>query len=322
MERARSLTVSLGLYNVAKEEQNRIIPPLSSIPPVSGEWIRWGGPVVHSNLATEGAILFLHGGGFFMGSAKSHRAINFRLSRASGKSIFSANYRLAPEHPFPAALEDAIAAFMYMTMEMDIPAHRIILCGDSAGGCLAVQVSMALRDMDQAIPGGVVMWSPWLDVMHSSPSIDSASADYLPDPRRQLGPCPGLWDGVHYYAPEPDMLRHPWVSPHYKEDLSGLPPMLIQCGQAERLRDEAVSFAARASLDRQDQGHVYEDMPHVWHNFATVPLAQEALDRTANFTQVVLDDSVKEGKDDGTRIGWGKWKVGHGGIVSPYHHDE
>ncbi|RKP28191.1 Alpha/beta hydrolase fold-3, partial [Syncephalis pseudoplumigaleata] len=202
-------------------------------------------------------VLYLHGGGYFAGSAATHRAVTSRLAQDTGAAVFALNYRLAPEHPFPAALQDALAAYFYLTQAYlteategeqagsdagsifpprddvpGIPPERIIVAGDSAGGGLAIALLLALRDLHLPMPAGATTLSPWLDQSGSSTGADTNSAsDFLPNPHVIDEVNTPWWqsdaDREHFYVRQRALLTCPYVSPLWANDLSGLPPILL-----------------------------------------------------------------------------------------------
>jgi acetyl esterase/lipase len=215
-------------------------------------------------------LLYLHGGGYGGGSALSHSELAARLARASGAVAVLPEYRLAPEDPFPAALDDALTAYRVTLEELDGDAARIVAGGDSAGGGLAVAMCVALRDAGDPLPHSLALLSPWLDLTCSSPSWD---ARFEGDPVLDRS----LREAAERYLAGADA-RDPLASPLFA-DLSGLPPVFLQVGTHEILYDDAVSFAdqaTRAGVEVElEIGH---DLIHVWPIF---PITPEAVASTA-----------------------------------------
>jgi monoterpene epsilon-lactone hydrolase len=217
-------------------------------------------------------VLYLHGGAYYRGSLHTHRDLCSRISRAAGVAVLNVGYRLAPEHPFPAALEDACAAYRWL-VGTGIAPGRIFLAGDSAGGGLAAALLLFLREQREALPGGAVLLSPWTDLEQTGPSMASRAAA---DPS-MAKPYLDRVAAIYLGAADP---CDPLASPLYG-DLRGLPPLLIQVGTAEVLEDDAARFAEKAEaagvtvrLER------WPDMIHVWHRYAVLlPEAQEAIAR-------------------------------------------
>src|SRR5438552_1164232 len=179
-------------------------------------------------------ILYLHGGGYCIGSPRTHREFAARLARAADATVVLIDYRLAPEHPFPAAAEDATAAYRWLLGRGQAPA-RLVVAGDSAGGGLTVATLVSLRDQGVVLPAAAVCLSPWVDLEASGESMTTkAGADPLIDRE-------GLDQMAAHYLGGADA-RTPLASPLYA-DLAGLPPVLIQVGTAEVLLDDAVRLA-------------------------------------------------------------------------------
>ncbi|MDX2170475.1 MAG: alpha/beta hydrolase [Deltaproteobacteria bacterium] len=215
-------------------------------------------------------LLYLHGGGYCVGSLKSHRGLATDLSRAAGVRVLLLDYRLAPEHPFPAAVDDALAAYRAL-LAQDVEARHIAIAGDSAGGGLTAATLLALRDAGLPRPAAGVLLSPWLDLTLSGESMDGRAAI---DPMVQREPLQRMAD-AYLAGADP---RAPLASPLFA-DLHGLPPLLIQVGSAETLLDDSTRFAARArAADVSVRLDVWDDMIHVFNAFAF--LLPEA--RTAN----------------------------------------
>lgn len=237
---------------------------------VPGEWLR----------RTEapprrGSLLYLHGGAYCVGSPATHRSLTSRLARVTGLPVFAADYRLAPEHPFPAALDDALAA--YRALRADGP---VIIAGDSAGGGLALATALALRDAGAPAPAAVVLFSPWVDLQ---------SPDCPPPEPSGEAMLSAAWiaAGAALYVGGPAMnasLANPQVSP-LRADLRGLPPMLIQAGTDELLNGQAL--ALHDALQAAGVAVRCEITPRRWHVFqlhaGALPSANAALDRVARF---------------------------------------
>ncbi|MFX1451740.1 MAG: alpha/beta hydrolase [Promethearchaeota archaeon] len=221
-------------------------------------------------------ILYLHGGGYVIGSIKTHREMVGRIARASEARGFLINYRLAPEHKFPAAVEDSTLAYRWLLNEGFTP-DRIVIAGDSAGGGLTVATLVALRDQGEPLPAAAVCLSPWIDLEGLGESIKTkAGIDPLFD-----------WNGVvenaKLYLGDTDP-RNPLAAPLYA-DLIGLPPMLIQVGTCEILLDDSIRLAERA----KEAGvnvilEPWEEMIHVFQCFGYyLPEAQEAVEHIGDF---------------------------------------
>lgn len=229
----------------------------------------------------EHVVLYLHGGGYIFGSINTHRDIASRISRASGARVLVIEYRLAPEYPFPAGLEDSLTAYRWLLAQGVNPA-RLFIAGDSAGGGMTVATLLSLRDAGDPLPAAAVCISPWVDQEGSGESM-TTKADL--DPMVQREPMLAAAAAYHgKFGP-----RHRLVSPIYA-DLSGLPPMLIQVGTSETLLDDSRRLAALAKEAGVDVTlEPWEDMIHVWHIFAIVlPEGQQAIERIGEYIREKL----------------------------------
>jgi acetyl esterase/lipase len=225
--------------------------------------------------ADPGVILYLHGGAYALGSINTHREFVARLAHAAGVRGLAIDYRLAPEHPFPAALEDVTTAYDWLLAEGVAPS-RIILAGDSAGGGLALATLVALRDAGKPLPGGAVCISPWTDLTLTGASIqDKAQLDFILD-------AGSLEMYARLYAGERDRAS-PLISPLFA-DLRDLPPLLIQVGTDEILLDDARRCAARARQAGVDVTlEVWDGMFHVFQVVPFLPETKRAVGQIAGF---------------------------------------
>jgi monoterpene epsilon-lactone hydrolase len=225
-------------------------------------------------------ILYLHGGGYYFCSPRSHRSIVFGLATRSRAPAFSLDYRLAPEARFPAALDDALAAYRQL-LAYGTPPQSIVISGDSAGGGLALATLVALRDAGDPLPAGGLLFSPWTDLGASGASIRTNDGV---DPMFS-GPAIGRAAKV-YLGDTP--ATHPYASPVYA-DLHGLPPLFIQAGSTEVLLDDARRVADNArSAGVSVELQIWPNMPHVWQIFTPfIPEARRALDGAAAFLRQV-----------------------------------
>ena len=239
---------------------------------VPGEWVSAPGA------DTGRAVLYLHGGGYVIGSINTHRSLAARLARAAGARVLVIDYRLAPEHPHPAAVEDSVAAYRFM-LAQGLKAARIAVAGDSAGGGLTVATLVAIRDAKLPLPAAGVCLSPWVDLEGIGESM-TAKADLDPIVQK-----PGLLRMSAAYLGGKDP-RTPLAAPIYA-DLSGLPPLLIHVGTAETLLDDAVRLARRAREGGVAVSYeAADDMIHVWHLFAPIlDEGQQAIDRVGAFVR-------------------------------------
>ena len=224
------------------------------------------------------AVLYLHGGGYVIGSIDTHRSLAARLSRASKARVLAIDYRLAPEHPHPAAVDDSVAAYRWMLTQGLKPA-RIAVAGDSAGGGLTVATLVAIRNAKLPLPGAGACLSPWVDLEGIGESMTTKAGV---DPIVQKA---GLLQMAAAYLAGKDP-RTPLAAPLYA-DLSGLPPLLIQVGTAETLLDDASRLAERARKAGVTVSYEpWESMIHVWHLFAPMlDEGQQAIDRIGEFVR-------------------------------------
>lgn len=239
---------------------------------MDAEWL------IPSEPLDDARLLYIHGGAWMAGGLDSHRGLVSRIAEASGIPTLTIDYRLAPEHPFPAGLEDCVSAYGWLLENGPHgagPCGRAFIAGDSAGGNLALASLLVLKGVPEALPDAAVALSPATDFTASGASVETRRAvdpviDHSRTPGMQRLYCPG--HGA----------KEPLISPLFGE-LAGLPPLLIQAGDAETLLDDSVMFAARAS----EAGvaatlEVWDGMPHVWQFFAPV-LAES----TAAITSIV-----------------------------------
>lgn len=243
---------------------------------IAAEWLRPVG-------ATDNrAVLYLHGGAFTMGSCTTHRALASRIAVASHTPVLLPEFRLAPEYPFPAALEDVVATYRWL-IEQGIPPQKMIIAGDSSGGGLAIALAVLLREKDVPLPAAIACLSPWADLELTGESLTT---------RAQVDPLCSLEESRYhasFYTGKHDA-RAPLVSPIYA-DLHNLPPILIQVGDREILLSDATRLTERARKDGVDaELEVWDGMWHVWHLFAKyVPEGQRAIDRMGAFIRKHLD---------------------------------
>jgi len=241
---------------------------------VPGEWIE-------APDADLGAMLYLHGGAYALGSIKIHRELVGRLARATRTRCLALGYRLAPEHPFPAALEDATAAYRWL-LNRGFGPSQIIIAGDSAGGGLTLATLVALRDAGDPLPAGAVCISPWTDLALTGKSVqDKAQADIILNPDC-LRTYANFYAGQHDYS-------SPLISPLYA-DLKGLPPLLIQVGSDEILLDDA----ARCAVKAQAAGvkvtlDISDEMFHCYQMVSLLPEAKKAVEQIAGFVSQQLE---------------------------------
>jgi monoterpene epsilon-lactone hydrolase len=226
----------------------------------------------------ERVIYYLHGGGYVAGSITTHREMASRLARAAKARVLLIDYQLAPEHPFPAAVEDAVAGYRWL-LSSGVKPTRVAIAGESAGGGLSVATLVALRDALEPLPAAAVAVSPWVDMQAVGESMVSRAAV---DPLLQRDM---LLEMARNYLGNAEP-RTPLASPIHA-DLAGLPPLLIQVGTAEVLYDDATRLTERAeSAGVEVVLEPWEDMIHMWPAFAAMlPEGQQAIDRIGEFVQ-------------------------------------
>jgi monoterpene epsilon-lactone hydrolase len=238
---------------------------------VDGEWI------VPADARHDKAILYFHGGGFRIGSVASHRDLIARMAEASGCRALAINYRLAPEHRFPAALDDALRAYGWMQGQ-GLQPDSIAFAGDSAGGNLVLGAMLALRTRGESLPVAGVLMSPWTDLAATGASYESRA---MADPIHQRAMIKAL--AKNYLGEEGDPLN-PLASPLYA-DLAGLPPLLIHVGDRETVLDDSTEFAEKAHAAGVDvELEVWDNMIHVFQMFGSeLPEARQAIASIAKF---------------------------------------
>lgn len=233
--------------------------------------------VNHDEFERDRVLLYFHGGGYVSGSPRHYQGLIARLANSAQMPMLAVDYRLAPEHPFPAALEDAWSAYWWLLSE-EIAPDRIAIGGDSAGGGLAMALLLALKDTGMPQPASAFAISPWLDLTMSGISIETNfESDYLS--------LAGMEKTAEMYLNGRDA-RNPLASPIFG-DLRGLPPLLVQAGTAEMLYDDARIFCKRAA----DAGvnvefEPWPNMVHVWHAFHSLDArAEQAIASIGRFVR-------------------------------------
>ena len=227
------------------------------------------------------AILYIHGGGWVSCSPQTHRAITWRLAHLTGVPVYAVDYRLAPEHPYPAALNDALSAYEAL-LARGIEAENIVVAGDSAGGNLTLALALLLKEEKKRFPAALVVLSPVTDLTAGGESFKTnANSDvvFTPDLLGRFAPI---------YAPDTD-LKDPFVSPLFG-DVSGLPPTLFQVAGSELLLDDSVRMARK--MQEAEVDAVLEVWPGLWHVWQltadALPEAEEALKKIAEFVKRYL----------------------------------
>jgi acetyl esterase/lipase len=257
------------------------LPPVggADLSPVDAGGVEAEWTIPHGLDRPKGTLLYLHGGGYMEGSIATHRRLVTSLCVAAEVRGLSVDYRLAPEHPFPAAVDDAVAAYRWLvdssTSGGGEDPSRVIVAGDSAGGGLSAALLLALRDAGDPLPAGAYLLSPWTDLAATGDSMKSrAAVDPMIDPN-------DTEKTASYYSPNRDF-KNPLISPLYA-DLNGLPPLLVHVGDAEVLLDDAVRLADKARLAGVPvECDVWPEAFHVFQMLAgLVPEADEAIAQAA-----------------------------------------
>jgi acetyl esterase/lipase len=221
-------------------------------------------------------ILYLHGGGYLFGSARTHRVMLAHMARAAKARVLALDYRLAPEIPFPAPVEDSVSAYQWL-LGQGIAAEKMAFAGDSAGGGLVVAALVALRSVGEPMPAAAICISAWAD-MESTGESQTTNAEADPSVSKER-----LLKIAKVYLAGKDP-RAPLASPIHA-DLTGLPPLLLQVGGIEVLLDDSTMLKARAKeAGVPVEMEVWDDMPHVWHHYAPIlPEAREAIGKIGEF---------------------------------------
>ena len=237
---------------------------------VSADWVSV------SDSDADRVILYLHGGAYVIGSRNTHRGLAGRIARAAGAQVLLPEYRLAPEHPFPAAVEDATACWRWLISEGHAP-ERMAIAGDSAGGGLTMATLLALKAAGDPLPACAVGLSPWTDLEGTGPSTEPGAVDDPMLTREGL-----RTSGEQYAAAD---LRNPLASPLHGE-LADLPPLLLQVGTREILLSDSTRFAEKArSAGVEVTLEIEEGLVHVWQMLPGVPEAQSAVERIGAFIE-------------------------------------
>ncbi len=225
-------------------------------------------------------VLYFHGGGFIMGSNRTHRSLTAFISRTAGARVLSVDYSLAPEHPFPAGLNDCVGAYKWLRNNGYEP-ETVIFAGDSAGGNLTIATMLALKAQSERLPAAGVCLSPGFDLALTGKSLQTLAGI---DPIIHRGDLEYM---VKSYLPDGDPTTET-ASPLYG-DLTGLPPVLIQVGSDEVLLDDSRRFAQRArEMGVQVQLAIYQDMTHVWQMAAgIIPEARKAVEEIGDFMKSI-----------------------------------
>jgi monoterpene epsilon-lactone hydrolase len=260
---------------LAKKANRQVKAEKVSANGVDAEWL------TTPDVSADKAILYLHGGGYVIGSIESHRHFAAEAGRQAGARTLIINYRMAPEHPFPAAVDDTVAAYRYL-LDSGIAAKNICIAGDSAGGGLVVGALLAIKDAKLPLPGCGWCISPWVDMEALGQSFADRAAT---DPQVQKATIQFMAQ-TYLNGADP---RHAYAAPIYG-DLRGLPPLMIQVGSIETLLDDSLQLARKCALDDVPATlEVWPEMVHIWHIwFPMLTAGQRALESGGAFVRNAL----------------------------------
>lgn len=250
--------------------------------PIKGEWQR------PADSSSNHTILYFHGGGYVFGRPHTHRLLTYQLALAAQANLFSLDYRLAPEHPCPAAIDDAVAAYQWLRARGHDP-KNISFAGDSAGGGLVMSALQTLRDNGDPMPSSAILYSPYTDLaLEGASHKGNAETD-------AMFKLSSIELGAKYYAGELGA-RDPRCSPLYG-NMSGLPPLLIYASSSEMLLDDSARLVRRAEQEGVDVSFVvHEGLPHAWPIFGSlIPEAMTSIKESAVFVRKYAPfNSVKD----------------------------
>ena len=242
---------------------------------IPAEWI------IPPNVKNEKVIIHLFGGGYVMGTIETRRWLPFLISRVSNVRSLLTGYRLAPEHPYPAALEDSITVYKWL-LSTGLSSQNIVFTGASAGGGLVVSTLVRLRELNLPLPAGAALLSPWTDLACTGESLES-NAEYEP------GISVPILRGIAKLYHGDQNPKNPMISPLYAH-LDNLPPLLIHVGNIETLRDDSIRLADRAKAGGTDVTlKIWAEMPHVFQNYYNdIPESNQSIEDIGNFIQRIL----------------------------------
>ncbi|MBU0712226.1 alpha/beta hydrolase [bacterium] len=274
LQRGKDLTLSeqrkrLEHFAETFKVSKRVQIESTRINQISAEWI------TPDNCPSNTIIMYMHGGAYCAGSLNTHRAFLGRLAMACKCKVFNIEYRLAPEYPYPAALNDVFAVYNYLMKTF--PANKIVFAGDSAGGGLAVALAMRSRDDKIALPAACILMAPWVDLSCDNATYQSVGKKDVLLNRKRLKRNARIYAG-------PEDIRHSYISPVYG-NLSGLPPVLIQVGTHDMLLGEAQVLSERLeSAGTAVSLEVWPKMMHGWQVLGNlIPESRQAIQKIAEF---------------------------------------
>lgn len=273
VDRARAMVTKMAKRNppVPKEVQHTPVAAQPHKGLCPAEWLQTEG--------AETTVVYFHGGGYFFCGLDTHRPVAAYLAKAGKLKVLSVDYRMAPEHVFPAAIDDALAWWTHL-LEQGLDPKKVVFGGDSAGGGLTLATLLAARDKGVPMPAGAFLFSPWADLSCSGDTMKTmAKADVMFDPNA-LPQAAAL-----YLAGR--SAQTPLASPVFA-DLSGLPPLMIHASEHEVLLDDSRRVHANAQKTGvPSELHLKPKMPHVWPTMVLLPEARESLKDTVAFIRRV-----------------------------------
>jgi acetyl esterase/lipase len=259
-----------GMEKVAFKVADDVGVEAVTVAGCAAEWLR------APEADAQRAILYLHGGGYVMGSLTTHRSLGGEVSRAAKAAVLMLDYRLAPESPFPAAVDDSVTAFQWL-VEKGFKPQNLAIAGDSAGGGLTAATLVALRDRKLPLPKAAVCISPWSDLTCTNESYKTrAEADPMVTPD-------GIGNMAGVYLQGADT-KNPLASPNFA-DWQGMPSLLIHVGRDEVLLDDSIKLHEKAkAADVDSTLEIWDDMIHVWHAFhPMLPEGKQGIERVGAF---------------------------------------
>jgi len=237
-------------------------------------------------LRTDAVVVYIHGGAYIVGEPDGYHGISGNLAQKLGAKVFLPDYRLAPEHPFPASIDDTLRFYKGL-LDEGYPAKKIVFAGESAGGAMTVTVMVAARNSGLALPAGGVAISPWANLEHTGISMTNRETIDLLNTK----------DGLVFLARvflQGALPNHPMASPVFA-DVTGLPPIMVQVGEAELMLTDGMRLATHLAENRVRMTlEVWPQMFHAWHFVANLqPEARQALESAALFLEQCLRDADK-----------------------------
>lgn len=272
--KGKPFTLQEGRVWIEKVGQRFPTLPNTTVTPVSAHGIPCEWVATPSSDANK-VILFFHGGAYAAGSLHSHRGLASRLALTTNSRVLSVDYRLAPEHPFPAAIDDTVTTYKWLLKQ--VGASHIVLAGDSAGGGLVLSTLLKLKEDQLNLPAAGVLVCPWLDLTAQNPAIEKLAR------RDPILYKSGLTKAAQMYAQGQD-LQNPYISPLFG-DVAGLPPLLVQVAALDMISVDGIALADKLKqVGGQVQFENWKNMVHMWHFFDDkLPEATQAMQQISKF---------------------------------------